>query len=133
MLDALGAAFLAVGTQVAEFGEGRIQRVLAEIMVIERPAEGDDGVLHSDQRHRLLVAAFHFGGIAPDNRADTRQDRQAVGVAAKAAGAALQVGAVGLGLIDVLHMHENRIGVFSGKVTPILRGAGLEDRRLALA
>lgn len=30
-------------------------------------------------------------------------------------------------------MHENRIGVFSGKVTPILRSARLENHRLALA
>lgn len=49
LFDPLRAAFLAVGTQVAQVGKRGVQRVLAEIMVIEGAAEGDDCVFDAHQ------------------------------------------------------------------------------------
>ncbi|RMR96205.1 hypothetical protein ALP75_205085 [Pseudomonas syringae pv. actinidiae] len=75
LLDPVRTAFLAVGTQIAQFREWLVQWVLAEIMVIERATKGDDGVFDSDQFNSLPVAAFHFSLIAADDRTNARQNR----------------------------------------------------------
>ncbi|MNP83625.1 hypothetical protein D3C76_1826230 [compost metagenome] len=64
-------------------------------MVIEGPAEGDDCVFDRHQVHGLLIAAFHFGFIATNDRADAWQDRQFLRIATEATGAFFQILSVG--------------------------------------
>ncbi|MNH04913.1 hypothetical protein D3C79_642200 [compost metagenome] len=132
LLQLVGGALVAVVAEGAQVGERCIQLVLAEVVVVERAAEGDQGVLDAHQVDGLLVAALHLCFVAADDGADARQDEQLVRVAAMACGALLQILVVGAGIAERLGVDEDCIGVLCGEVAPVLRHASLEDQRLAL-
>ncbi len=95
-------------------------------MIIEGAAKGDNGIFDRHQLHGLAIAALHLGLITPDNRANTRQNRQRVGISAKAASSLFQVLIVGACFIEALGVDKDRIRILSGEVTPGLGSACLK-------
>ncbi|MNN29087.1 hypothetical protein D3C81_1426770 [compost metagenome] len=65
---------MAVVAQGAEVGEGRIQVMLAEVVVVEGATQGYQGILDAHQVDGLLVALLDLLGVAADDGADAGQD-----------------------------------------------------------
>jgi hypothetical protein len=70
--------------EFANIGEGRIQRVLAEIVVLKITAKVVERVFDGNQSGSHLILAFNILGIFSDNQADTLENMQFLRAAAKA-------------------------------------------------
>jgi hypothetical protein len=130
--DLFGVALVAVERDAGEVGEGRVELVLAEVVIVEGAAQLDQQFVEIERFFRLARDAAGFLIRVGQRGGEAGEHLDMVGIAAKGGGAAFQVGVIFDAALDVLRRGEGAIGDAGAKVAAGAGIAGLEDDRLTL-
>jgi hypothetical protein len=131
-LDAVGGRAEAVAADVAQLGKGFVQRVLAEVVVVEEAAQVGQRLVDGQQlaNQPVLGLGLLLGGR--DHGADAGKDLHVVGLAALRHRAGLHLAQEGARVLQRGRMREHRVRVLARQADARVRRAGLEDHRLPL-
>ena len=128
-LDGVGGAAKAVLPQIADVGEGRVQRMAGEVVMLEVAAEVVEGVLDADRAGGFTVLALDVRVVVADDHADATEDAQIVRFAPLFHQLSLHVLIEILCLFQRVVMGEDRIGVLGRQPFAVFGGAGTEQDR----
>src|SRR6478736_6675320 len=131
-LDAVGGRSEVVAADIADIRESLVERIDAEIVVVEEAAEIEQRFLYRDQLSDRLILCFRFLRGRADDRADTGIDAYFGGCALVRDHAVFQLPVEGPCLLERTAVREDGIGVLAGKADARIGGARLEDHRLPL-
>lgn len=132
LLDAIRCGPEVVAADIAQFGEGLVQGIDTEVVMIEEPAEVEQRLLDCHETADGLIPGLGLFLARTDDRANTWVNADFLAWASMSDDAVLELAIENPGILEWTAIGEDRIGVLAGQPDTGIGRTCLKDDWLAL-